>query len=65
MLRLRLGVVVCGSITERGLLPHLMFERDHIEVASLCDISQSPLFVDCFELSPELLLGEDINLHLL
>jgi len=43
MRRLRLAIVGCGSITERGLLPHLMLEREHVEVTSLCDISKARL----------------------
>ncbi|MFQ5950470.1 MAG: Gfo/Idh/MocA family protein [Candidatus Geothermarchaeales archaeon] len=43
MRRLRLAIVGCGSITERGLLPHLMLERDRVEVTSLCDISRPRL----------------------
>ena len=43
MSRLRLAIVGCGSITERGLLPHLMLERDLVEITALCDISEARL----------------------
>ena len=43
MRRLRLAIVGCGSITERGLLPHLMLERDRVEITALCDISEARL----------------------
>ena len=43
MSRLRLAIVGCGSITERGLLPHLMLERDLVEITALCDISEPRL----------------------
>ena len=41
--RLRLAIVGCGSITERGLLPHLELEQDRVEVVALCDVSEQRL----------------------
>lgn len=41
--KLRLAIVGCGSITERGLLPHLMLERNRVEVVALCDRSEARL----------------------
>lgn len=38
--KLRLGIVGCGSITERGLLPHLELVKDRVQVAALCDLSE-------------------------
>ena len=40
---LRLGIVGCGSLTERGLLPHLSLVRDRVRVTALCDISDERL----------------------
>ena len=40
---LRLAIVGCGSITERGLLPHLELETDLVEVVALSDISEDRL----------------------
>ncbi len=41
--RLRLAIVGCGSITERGLLPHLELERERVKVVLLCDVSEGRL----------------------
>ncbi|MFQ5859528.1 MAG: Gfo/Idh/MocA family protein [Anaerolineae bacterium] len=43
MSRLRLAIVGCGSICERGLLPHLLLERDRVQVSALCDMSEARL----------------------
>ncbi len=40
---LRLGIVGCGSLTERGLLPHLSLARDRVRVTALCDVSEGRL----------------------
>ena len=40
---LRLAIVGCGSITERGLLPHLELETDLVKVVALSDISEDRL----------------------
>ena len=40
---LRLGIVGCGSLTERGLLPHLRLEPSSVTVTALCDVSQTRL----------------------
>lgn len=40
---LRLGIVGCGSITERGILPHLELASDRVEVTGLCDVSEPRL----------------------
>ena len=40
MRKLRLAIVGCGSITERGLIPHLLLEQDKVEIVALCDISK-------------------------
>lgn len=39
----RLGIVGCGSLTERGLLPHLRLEKERVAVTALCDISRERL----------------------
>ena len=43
MHKIRLAIVGCGSITERGLLPHLMLERDKVDITALCDVSAPQL----------------------
>ena len=40
MRKLLFGIVGCGSITDRGLIPHLLLEQDKIEIVALCDISK-------------------------
>lgn len=45
MRRLRLAIVGCGSITQRGILPHLLLERDRIKITALCDTSEVRLGV--------------------
>lgn len=40
MRELRLAIVGCGSITERGFLPHLALERDRVKVVALCDVKE-------------------------
>ncbi len=37
---LRLAIIGCGSITERGFLPHLALERDRVKVVALCDVKE-------------------------
>ncbi len=47
---LRLAIVGCGGITERGLLPHLELEQDRAEVVALCDVSEQRLRAVCSEI---------------
>ncbi len=43
MRKIPLAIVGCGSITERGLLPHLILEHDKVDITALCDVSKQQL----------------------
>lgn len=40
---LRLGIVGGGSLTERGIFPHLSLAQDRVRVTALCDVSRERL----------------------